>query len=59
MTDWLDATEAAERLGLSIPTVTAMLRGGEIPGVLRATRPYRISRAVFDAWLTTGAGNDR
>lgn len=51
---FVTASEAAERLGLSLPTVTAMVRDGEIPGVLRATRPYRISRAVFEAWLTTG-----
>jgi excisionase family DNA binding protein len=49
--DTLDTDEIAARLNLSPAAVRAMIRGGEIPGVLRATRPFRVSRAAFERWI--------
>jgi excisionase family DNA binding protein len=49
--DVLDAYEVAEALDVSYATALKFIRNGSIPGVLRASKPYRVSRATFAAWL--------
>lgn len=43
--------EVAAALQCDRRTVSRMIKRGELPGVLRATKPIRISRAVFEGWL--------
>lgn len=43
--------EAAAALQVHRRTVSRMIKRGELPGVLRATKPIRISRAAFERWL--------
>lgn len=52
---WMTAQEVADALDLNLHTVCDMINAGEVVGVLRAKRPYRISRGAFEAWLATGA----
>ncbi len=46
--------EVAAVLQIDRRTVSRMIKRGEIPGVLRATKPIRISRAVFERWVQGG-----
>ncbi len=48
--DVFNLKEAAAYLGISIPTLTALLRGGEIP-FRRAGQRWLIARAALDHWL--------
>lgn len=43
--------EAATYLGISVPTLAALLQSGEIP-CRRAGQRWLISKAALDAWLT-------
>ena len=43
--------EAATYLGISVPTLAALLRSGKIP-CRRAGQRWLISKAALDAWLT-------
>ncbi len=43
--------EAAGRLKLDPRTLRRMIRRGEVPGVLRAEKPIRLSRAAFEEWV--------
>lgn len=43
--------EAAAYLGISVPTLVALLQSGEIP-CRRAGQRWLISKAALDAWLT-------
>jgi excisionase family DNA binding protein len=43
--------EAAAYLGISVPTLAALLQSGEIP-FRRAGQRWLISKAALDAWLT-------
>lgn len=43
--------EAAAYLGISVPTLAALLQSGEIP-CRRAGQRWLISKAALDAWLT-------
>ena len=43
--------EAATHLGISVPTLAALLQSGEIP-CRRAGQRWLISKAALDAWLT-------
>lgn len=48
--------EAASYLGISIPTLAALLRSGEIP-CRRAGQRWLISRTALDTWLNANANN--
>ena len=43
--------EAAAYLGISVPTLAALLRSGEIP-CRRAGQRWLISKSALDDWLT-------
>lgn len=47
----LNLREAAEYLGISVPTLLELLRRGEIP-YRRAGQRWLISKDGLDAWLT-------
>lgn len=47
----LNLKEAAAYLGISTPTLLALLQGGSIP-CRRAGQRWLISKAVLDDWLT-------
>ena len=49
--EYITPEEIAQRLGITLPTVYNMIKAKEIPGVLRAVRPMRISRGAFERWL--------
>lgn len=48
--------EAATYLGISTPTLTALLRSGEIP-CRRAGQRWLISKSALDTWLTANTNN--
>ena len=48
--------EAAAYLGISVPTMAALLRSGEIP-CRRAGQRWLISKTVLDTWLNANANN--
>ena len=48
--------QAAAYLGISVPTLVALLRGGEIP-CRRAGRRWLISKIALDTWLNANANN--
>ena len=48
--------EAAAYLGISTPTLTALLRSGEIP-CRRAGQRWLISKSALDTWLNANANN--
>lgn len=43
--------QAASYLGISVPTLAALLRSGEIP-CRRAGQRWLISKSALDDWLT-------
>ena len=47
----LNLKQAAAYLGISVPTLAALLRSGEIP-CRRAGQRWLISKSVLDDWLT-------
>ena len=48
--------EAAAYLGISVPTMAALLRSGEIP-CRRAGQRRLISKTALDTWLNANANN--
>ena len=50
ITEVFNLKQAASYLGISIPTLTALLRSGEIP-CRRAGQRWLISKTVLDTWL--------
>ena len=48
--------EAAAYLGISTPTLTGLLRSGEIP-CRRAGQRWLISKTSLDIWLNANANN--
>ena len=48
--------EAAAYLGISVPTLAALLRSGEIP-CRRAGQRWLISKAALDTWLNANTNN--
>lgn len=48
--------EAAAYLGISVPTMAALLRSGEIP-CRRAEQRWLISKTALDTWLNANANN--
>ena len=50
ITEVFNLKQAAAYLGISIPTLTALLRSGEIP-CRRAGQRWLISKTVLDTWL--------
>ncbi len=48
--------EAAAYLGISVPTMAALLRSGEIP-CRRAGQRWLISKTALDTWLNANANN--
>ena len=48
--------EAAAYLGISTPTLTALLRSGEIP-CRRAGQRWLISKTALDTWLNANTDN--
>ena len=50
ITEVFNLKQAAAYLGVSIPTLTALLRSGEIP-CRRAGQRWLISKTVLDTWL--------
>ena len=52
ITEVFNLKQAAAYLGISIPTLTALLRSGEIP-CRRAGQRWLISKTVLDTWLNT------
>ena len=48
--------EAAAYLGISVPTMAALLRSGEIP-CRRAGQRWLISKIALDTWLNANANN--
>jgi excisionase family DNA binding protein len=55
---FMTAEEVADALDISLPTAYSMIRERAIPGVLRAERPMRVSRAAFGEWLKTGGARE-
>lgn len=50
----LDARELAAMLGVSPQLVREMVRRGEVPGLIRAGRLLRFSRAAIERWMHEG-----
>lgn len=48
--------EAAVYLGISVPTLAALLRSGEIP-CRRAGQRWLISKSALDNWLNANTNN--
>lgn len=48
--------QAAAYLGISVPTLIALLRSGEIP-CRRAGQRWLISKSALDTWLTANTNN--
>ena len=48
--------EAAIYLGISVPTLAALLRNGEIP-CRRACQRWLISKSALDNWLNANTNN--
>ena len=48
--------EAAAYLGISVPTMAALLRSGESP-CRRAGQRWLISKTALDTWLNANANN--
>ena len=48
--------QAAAYLGISVPTLAALLRTGEIP-CRRAGQRWLISRTALDIWLNANTNN--
>ena len=48
--------QAAAYLGISVPTLAALLRSGEIP-YRRAGQRWLISRTALDTWLNANTNN--
>ena len=48
--------QAAAYLGISVPTLTALLRRGEI-AYRRAGQRWLISRTALDTWLNANTNN--
>ena len=48
--------EAAAYLGISTPTLAALLRSGQIP-CRRAGQRWLISKTALDTWLNVNANN--
>ena len=48
--------EAAAYLGVSVPTLAALLRSGEIP-CRRAGQRWLISKTTLDTWLNANTNN--
>lgn len=48
--------EAAIYLGISVPTLAALLRNGEIP-CRRAGQRWLISKSALDNWLNANTNN--
>ena len=48
--------EAAAYLGISTPTLAALLRSGEIP-CRRAGQRWLISKTTLDTWLNANTNN--
>ena len=48
--------EAAAYLGISTPTLAALLRSGEIP-YRRAGQRWLISKTALDTWLNANTNN--
>lgn len=48
--------QAAAYLGISVPTLTALLRRGEI-AYRRAGQRWLIPKTALDTWLNTNTGN--
>ena len=52
----LNLREAAAYLGISTPTMAALLRSGEIP-CRRAGQRWLISKTSLDTWLNANSNN--
>ena len=48
--------QAAAYLGISVPTLAALLRSGQIP-CRRAGQRWLISKSALDIWLNANANN--
>ena len=48
--------QAAAYLGISVPTLAALLRSGEIP-YRRAGQRWLISKTALDTWLNANTNN--
>ena len=56
ITEVFNLKQAASYLGISVPTLAALLRSGEIP-CRRAGQRWLISKAALDTWLNANANN--
>lgn len=51
MSNWLDASEIATDLGVSIDRLRGMARRGSFPEMLRVDRGvYRVRKLAYEAW---------
>lgn len=49
--EWLSETQAAERIGVSQPTLARLRRDGEGPAYYAISASFRYRSADVDAWL--------
>ena len=56
ITEVFNLKQAAAYLGISVPTLAALLRSGEIP-YRRAGQRWLISKTALDTWLNANANN--
>ncbi len=49
--DYVTVAQIAKRLDIDPRTVRRMIDKHEIPGVLRRSRPIRVSREAFERWV--------
>lgn len=56
ITEVFNLKQAAAYLGISVPTMAALLRSGEIP-YRRAGQRWLISKTALDTWLNANTDN--
>ena len=56
ITEVFNLKQAASYLGISVPTLAALLRSGEIP-YRRAGQRWQISKTALDTWLNANTDN--
>jgi excisionase family DNA binding protein len=52
VTEWLSIAAAAERVGVSIPTIRRAIESSALPAFRLGKRLVRVRAADLDAWVT-------